>query len=59
MKRAGSAIEVSLLEVFVLGLLGLAAIYVAAWLAARAFFDNKAEYNRKLLRDLEREDGTE
>lgn len=29
------------------------ALYAAAWVVARAFFDNKAEYNRKLLRQLE------
>lgn len=40
--------------------LGLAIVYAAAWLVARAFFANKAEYNRRLLRELEeKEDGNE
>lgn len=32
---------------------GLGLVYIAAWLASRAFFDNKADYNRKLLQTLE------
>ncbi|MDP3937715.1 MAG: hypothetical protein Q8R92_06225 [Deltaproteobacteria bacterium] len=35
------------------GFVGLVGLYVAVWIATRAFFDNKADYNRRLLEQLE------
>ena len=36
-----------------LGLVGFVGLYAAVWIAARAFFDNKADYNKWLLGQLE------
>lgn len=32
---------------------GLAALYAGAWVTSRAYFDNKLEHHKKLLRQLE------
>lgn len=45
--------ELTLLQWGLLLTGGLAAVYAVAWVAARAFFDNKVQYNRRLLRQLE------
>lgn len=44
-----------MIEWILIGAAGLAALYVGAWVISRAFFDNKADYNRRLLRQLEQE----
>lgn len=44
------------IEWILVGAGGFGALYVAAWVVTRAFFDNKAQYNRRLLRQLEERD---
>jgi len=39
--------------------LGLCGVYLVAWVASRAFFHNKVEYNRKILRHLKERDDAE
>ena len=36
-----------------IGLVCFVGLYAVVWTAARAFFDNKAEYNKRLLEQLE------
>ena len=45
--------SISILELFLIIAGGLVLLYAAAWVASRAFFNSKADYNRKLLQQLE------
>lgn len=47
--------ELTLFQWMVVCAGGLAALYAAAWVASRAFFDNKMQYHRRLLRQLDKE----
>lgn len=54
--RAGAgsgSSEVDFLSWFLIGAGALCALYPAAWVVTRAFFDNKVDYHKRLLRQLE------
>lgn len=50
---SGPGFEVDWISVISMGLVGFVGLYAAAWIAARAFFDNKADYNKRLFEQLE------
>lgn len=54
-EEARGSDAVGMIEWVLTGAGGLAALYACAWVASRAFFDNKVDYNRRLLRQLEQE----
>ena len=42
----------SLVSWISVGFVCFVGLYAAVWIAARAFFDNKADYNKRLLEQL-------
>ena len=46
-------VEMDWVSLISIGLVCFVGLYAVVWTAARAFFDNKAEYNKRLLEQLE------